>query len=57
MKPRLPRWLRRLTGNRAPEKPPLPDNPYHRFYTRTRRLEELIPRPPRSTDTPRKKKP
>lgn len=23
----------------------LPDNPYHRFYTKARRLEELAPRP------------
>lgn len=57
MKPRLPRWLRRLTGNKAPAKPPLPDNPYHRFYTRTRSLEELIPRPPRTPVKPSKKNP
>lgn len=25
--------------------PPLPDNPYHRFYTQNRRIEELAPRP------------
>ena len=42
MKLRFPARLRRP----ARPQPPLPDNPYHRFYTRPRRLEELIPRPP-----------
>lgn len=56
---RLPAWLARLLArgkkrptaeNRAsepqPGTPPLPDNPYRRFYTRQRRLEDLAPRPP-----------
>lgn len=57
---RLPVRLARLlapgkkrppAGNNAPESPqpgtpPLPDNPYRRFYTRQRRLEDLAPRPP-----------
>lgn len=36
----------RQSRGRGPALPPLPDNPYHRFYTKTRRLEELIPPPP-----------
>lgn len=28
----------------APGKPPLPDNPYRRFYTRTPTFEELVQR-------------
>ncbi len=30
----------------APAALPLPENPYRRFFTRPRRLEELIPAPP-----------
>ena len=61
MSPRLPDWAARLLGRRGdvrpggsaapgektPGSPALPDNPYRRFYTRQRRLEELTPRPPK----------
>lgn len=59
MSPRLPAWAARLLGRKensrrggpaapgenVPGGPALPDNPYRRFYTRQRRLEELTPRP------------
>ena len=61
MSPRLPAWAAKLLGRRensrpggpaareekTPASPALPDNPYRRFYTRQRRLEELTPRPPK----------
>ncbi|MBE5037595.1 hypothetical protein INF35_07340 [Subdoligranulum sp. DSM 109015] len=52
MSPRLPAWLARILGRRPrkPEPrqtPPLPQNPYRRFYTAPRRLEDLAPRPPK----------
>lgn len=54
MTPRLPRALARLLaalrgrGKQPPAAPPsLPSNPYRRFYTRPRRLEDLAPRPPK----------
>lgn len=28
-----------------PKTPPLPDNPYKRFFTKNRSFEELIPKP------------
>ena len=38
-----PKWLaalrRRVKGEKPPEK--LPDNPYHRFYTKNRSFEDL----------------
>lgn len=56
MKFRLPAWLRR--GRPAARKgPPLPDNPYHRFYTRPRRLEELAPRPAKPPAGNKREKP
>ncbi|HJD21880.1 MAG TPA: hypothetical protein H9915_08725 [Candidatus Gemmiger faecigallinarum] len=38
---------RRRGGRQGRAVPPLPSNPYRRFYTAPRRLEELAPRPPR----------
>ena len=32
----------------ASQTPPLPENPYRRFYTSPRRLEDLAPRPPKT---------
>lgn len=57
---RLPAWLAKWLGRRenaghspsptrgekTPGGPALPDNPYRRFYTPQRRLEDLAPRPP-----------
>lgn len=45
--PRLRAYLRRLRRPPAPPAPrqPLPDNPYHRCFTRNRSFEELV-RPP-----------
>lgn len=52
MSPRLPAWLAKILGRRprkpnARQTPPLPPNPYRRFYTAPRRLEDLAPRPPK----------
>lgn len=53
MSRRLSAVLARLLGKKrrdtpaAPQTPPLPGNPYRRFYTSPRRLEELTPRPPK----------
>lgn len=41
MKWKLPAWLRRLANPAKKPKPPLPDNPYRRFYTKNRSFEEL----------------
>lgn len=36
-----------------PNTPPLPDNPYKRFFTKQRSFEELIPKPsPEGEDGP-----
>lgn len=41
-------------GREAPRTPPLPDNPYRRFYTRTPTFEELVRRSGRDGQTEQK---
>lgn len=42
--PHLKGHLRKKVQPR-PKTPPLPDNPYKRFFTKDRSFEELIPKP------------
>ena len=42
--PPLKGHLRKMVQPR-PKTPPLPDNPYKRFFTENRSFEELIPKP------------
>lgn len=44
--PKLRAYLRRFRKVARPPRPPVPDNPYRRYFTPHRSLEELAPRPP-----------